>query len=86
MSQVVWIEESDLPVTCISEPRRRLHVATEAASVLTVAPFSFWLATRKELPSWARASAAVLGVAVLVVDGGLLLTWRRQNRVRSLPA
>lgn len=67
--------------TCISDDRRAFHVATEAASVLLVAPFAVWLATRPGLPRWARAGAVALALGIVVVDGGLLATWSQQPRM-----
>lgn len=56
----------------ISQSQRRLHILSEAAAVTLVAPFMFYVATRKELPSWARFAAAAIGVGTIVVDGYLL--------------
>jgi hypothetical protein len=56
----------------ISDKQRRLHMRSELLAVLVVAPFSFWLASRRELPRGARVAAGVLGVATLAVDGYLL--------------
>lgn len=60
---------------CISKAQRNVHVAFEGLAVVVAAPFSFWLATRPELPPWARGLSAAIGVSTLVVDGGLLLSY-----------
>lgn len=64
---------------CISKAQRNVHVAFEALAVLLVAPFNFWLATRPELPKAARGFAATCGVATLLVDGGLLISYVKQK-------
>lgn len=61
---------------CITPGQRLVHVTTEAASILVYVPFLVWLSYQKKLPPWARRLSLVLGVAALVVDGGLLLRWR----------
>jgi hypothetical protein len=58
---------------CISETQRRVHIVSEAAALAVVAPFTLWLATRRELPTPVRALSGAIGVTTLVVDG-LLLT------------
>jgi predicted benzoate:H+ symporter BenE len=60
---------------CIMPSQARLHRSTEAAAVLVVAPFLFYIATRKSLPNWARMVAAVFGVGTVLVDGYLLTKW-----------
>lgn len=54
---------------CITEPQRRAHIASEAVALAVVAPFTLWLATRRELPVAARALSGVIGATTLVVDG-----------------
>jgi hypothetical protein len=56
----------------IRRGQARLHVVAEAAAVLLVVPFMGFVATRKELPTWTRWTAAGIGVGTLVVDGFLL--------------
>lgn len=57
---------------CISEAQRRVHIVAETAALAVVAPFTVWLATRKELPVGVRALSAAIGATTLVVDGLLL--------------
>ena len=57
---------------CITESQRRVHIAAEAVALAVVAPFTFWLATRRELPTAARALSAAIGATTLVVDGVLI--------------
>lgn len=65
---------------CISGAQRTIHVASESIAVFLVTPFMFWLATRKELPSWARTSSAVIGAGTLLVDGGLLVSYLKKEK------
>ena len=58
----------------VSDRQRLVHVAAEAVAVFAVAPFMVYLATRRELPDWARAVSALVAAGTLAVDGGLL--WR----------
>lgn len=60
----------------VSERQLQVHKLTEAASLYLQVPFMIYLATRKELPAWARLTSALLAIAVVVVDGGLLATWK----------
>ena len=64
----------------IPEAQRRVHIATEALALIVVAPFSLWLATRKDLPPLARVTAGAIGVGTLLVDGALLLQWRSDDQ------
>jgi hypothetical protein len=58
--------------TCISAAQRAWHVSGELAAVTLVVPFMAYLATRKQLPAWARVGAAGVGLFSLIVDGYLL--------------
>jgi hypothetical protein len=58
----------------------KFHKTTEALSVFVAVPFLGYLATRKQLPTWARLGAAVFAAASLYIDGGLLLTWAAKAR------
>ena len=60
---------------CVPGSQVRLHVITERLAVFVVAPFLAYLATRRELPSWARAGAAAVAAGTLIVDGHLLTRW-----------
>ena len=68
------------PAIYISPRQQRIHERTEWLSVLFVLPFTVYLATRKELPPWARVAAGALGVGILYVDLGLALTWAAKRR------
>jgi hypothetical protein len=57
---------------CINEAQRTLHVVSEAGAVVLVAPLMAYLATRKQLPTWARAGAGAVGVLSVLIDGYLL--------------
>lgn len=70
----------DTDAIAISPRQRTVHVVTEAASVLLYMPFLFYLATRRSLPSWARVTAGLMGLGVLAVDGGLILTWLKRGQ------
>lgn len=59
-------------IYCITEPQRRAHIASEAAALAVVVPFTLWLATRRELPVAARALSAAIGATSLVIDGVFL--------------
>jgi hypothetical protein len=65
----VRLEPGDVVV---SRGQRSVHVASESVAVLAVVPFMLYLATRKELPRWARIASGVIAAGTLVVDGGLL--------------
>lgn len=65
---------------CISGAQRTIHVTSESIAVFLVAPFMFWLATRKELPDWSRTASAVIGAGTLMVDGGLLLSYLKKEK------
>jgi hypothetical protein len=56
----------------IPDSQVAVHKTFEALAVVVAAPFSIWLATRKELPTWARVLSATIGVGTWIVDGGLL--------------
>lgn len=58
--------------TCISAEQRRVHVVAEALAVVLVAPLLGYVATRPELPDWARVGAGAAAVGTLLVDGWLL--------------
>lgn len=64
----------------ISKRQRDVHVTFEALAVVVAAPFSIWLATQKTLPDWARMLSGTIGVATLIVDGGLLLSYIRKQK------
>ena len=64
----------------ISPRQQKIHETTEWLSVLFVLPFCVYLATRKELPTWARAASGALGVGILYVDLGLATTWAAKRR------
>lgn len=63
----------------ISAEQRDVHVVFEALAVAVAAPFSFWLATRSYLPTWARVVSGAIGAATVLVDGGLLLSYSRED-------
>jgi hypothetical protein len=60
----------------------RVHVISETLAVLIVVPFSVYVASRKQLPAWARVVAGGIGVATLLVDGYLLTRNLRRRRRR----
>ncbi len=62
----------------ISQQQRQLHMAGEAIAVTLVAPFMFYLSTRKELPAWARVASAGIGIGTLIIDGYLLAQYVSQ--------
>ena len=64
----------------ISERQLKVHKATEALSVYLQLPFMVFLATRRELPAWARLGCVGIAVAILIIDGGLLQTWKAKER------
>lgn len=57
---------------CIPESQRALHVRSETIAVVAIAPFMAWLATRRELPTWARVVSGLVAAGTLAVDGKLL--------------
>ena len=63
----------------ITTAQRDVHVRWETAALVVVMPFMGYVATRKELPSWARLLAAGIGVSTLIIDGGLLAEWRKNR-------
>lgn len=64
---------------CITEGQRKAHIASEAAALAVVAPFSLWLATRKELPVAARALSGVIGVTTLAIDGVFIARYLKSS-------
>jgi hypothetical protein len=64
----------------ISRGQRHVHVAAETVAVFAVVPFMGYLATRKELPDWARATSGAIAVGTLIIDGGLLLSYTRKGK------
>ncbi len=64
---------------CISPSQRALHIGGELAAVTLVVPFMAYLATRDQLPGWARAGAAAVGIGSLLVDGYLLAQFLRAD-------
>lgn len=55
--------------------QRLLHIVTEALAI-PFAIFLFWLATRKrKLFRWEKVLLWVAGIANIVIDGFLILTW-----------
>lgn len=66
--------DGELGDVVVSDRQRAVHVAAEAVAVFAVVPFMTYLATRRELPGWARAVSGVIAAGTLLVDGGLL--WR----------
>lgn len=67
--------DPDLVTHCIPDAQRDVHVVTEAAALLVVAPFMVWLATQRELPPPARVLAGGIAAATVIVDGGLLFRY-----------
>jgi len=64
---------------CIPPAQRSLHVVTEAVAVFAIAPFMFWLATKKQLPPWARGTSLAIAAGTLLVDGWLLTRFLREK-------
>lgn len=62
---------------CISPSQRKLHTAAETLALFLVVPFMAYLAQSKRLPGWARATAGLVGLSTLVVDGYLLYRYIR---------
>ena len=71
VEHVLPINPADRAI-CISKRQRAWHVGSELAAVALVVPFMAYLATRKQLPGWARVGAAGVGIFSLVLDGALL--------------
>ena len=64
-------------MTTIPDHQRRIHVATEAMSVLLIAPFTAALTFNRRVPAWARAGLGIVTIGILVVDGWLLTQWKK---------
>lgn len=73
------IRQDDKSVT-ITRTQRHVHVAAETVAVFAVVPFMGYLATRKELPDWARATSGAIALGTLIIDGGLLLAYTKGKR------
>jgi hypothetical protein len=56
----------------VSEKQKTVHQVSEAVAVFLVTPFMIWLATREELPDWARVTSGAVALGTLAVDGWLL--------------
>jgi len=73
---------ADAPRTvCITEGQRRWHLFGETVAMLVAVPFSVYLATRKQLPLWARGTAATIGAVTLVLDLTSIVRYTREFRV-----
>jgi len=59
----------------ISPEQRAKHVFWEGVAVFAAAPFSFWLASQKALPMWARVACGTMGAVTVYVDGTLLYSF-----------
>lgn len=68
-----------LAPACIPPEQRSVHVVTEAIAVFAVVPFMFWLATKRELPTWARGTSLAIAAGTLLVDGWLLTRFLREK-------
>ena len=67
----------------ISEKQLAVHKTTEFISILFIAPLSIWMATRKHLDWRIRLMFGMFGVGALIVDGGLLLKWKKKEATDS---
>ena len=72
---------SEGPV-CISRRQRNVHVMGETAAVLFVAPLLTAIAIEGKVTPPVRAALGVIVVGTLLIDGGLLMTYRRKRRNR----
>lgn len=70
--QVTTFPAFHLEGVTIPDTQVTVHKTFEALAVFAVAPFMVYLATRKELPAWARVTSAVVAAGTWIVDGGLL--------------
>jgi hypothetical protein len=62
----------------ISQSQRDLHVWSEAAALVVVAPLLTYVAvTQRQLPPWQRWGLLGVAVGTLLIDGWLLTRWRR---------
>jgi len=64
---------------CIDQRQRNLHVLSEGAAIVILAPFLAWCALRRDLPPGARAVAGAAAVATVLVDGYLLMRFLRRG-------
>jgi hypothetical protein len=64
---------------CISRKQRNLHVASETAAVVLVAPLLGWIAATGKVTQQARVALGTVAVATVLIDGGLLRTFRRSR-------
>jgi uncharacterized membrane protein YfcA len=58
---------------CISQTQKRLHLASEVGTLLTITPFMIYVASRRRLPNWVRAGAAFWALFSIVSDGLLVV-------------
>ncbi|HEY4724271.1 MAG TPA: hypothetical protein VII92_20615 [Anaerolineae bacterium] len=66
-----------MPIT-ISDEQVQIHKTTEALSVWLIAPFVFFLAWKGgTISDRAKLGLIVIGIMILLVDGGLLLRWKK---------
>lgn len=64
--------------TCITEQQRQVHVVSELVALVFVAPLLGYVATRRELPDWARYGVGAAALGTLLVDGWLLRRYLRK--------
>lgn len=63
--------------TCIPEQQRQVHVVSELIALVLVTPLLGYVATRRELPDWARYGAGAAALGTVLVDGWLLSRYLR---------
>jgi hypothetical protein len=71
---------ADTNPICITEGQRRWHLFGEWAAMFVAVPFSAYIATRKQLPVWARATAGTIGVVTFVLDLTSIIRYSREFR------
>jgi len=62
---------------CIPRRQRDVHVASETAAVLFVAPLLGWIAATGKLTPEARVALGAVAVGTVLIDGGLLRAYRK---------
>ena len=64
----------------VSLQRRRIHVGTELLAVAIAVPMLWSIAAAPRLTDSHRSFLRLLAVGTLLVDGWLLLQWKRDTR------
>lgn len=64
----------------ISKSQRNIHVFFEALALPAAGIMGYMAYTQKQLPSWQRTFLGVTAAVTIVVDGGLLYSYKTKKQ------